>query len=220
MWNAHMVSSVKYYYTMYTYIEKAIKTDEEYVKGKYDPLIKYIHKKIKKFKKDAHKYNLLTRELKSVLDAILFLFNKLIITTNNETKNNETNNNKLIDLYIDIIILSFLNKKYNSGKTYKDLISELPAAAILHCIVEYFDIESKPLFEDNESRIYFLYDKLLSKTDTKKRFIRKMIKYFKNNNTIKYSYKYQNYLNAMKNNDSGGSGSGRGGGGGGGGGMV
>jgi hypothetical protein len=47
-----------------------------------------------------------------------------------------------------------------------------------------------------------------------------MIKYFKNNNTIQYSNKYQNYLNAMKEYDSGGSGSGRGGGGGGGGGMV
>ena len=45
MYNASMPDAVKSYYDMYKYIENAIKSDKEYVKGKYDPLIKYILKK-------------------------------------------------------------------------------------------------------------------------------------------------------------------------------
>jgi hypothetical protein len=82
--------------------------------------------------------------------------------------NNETKNNKLIDLYIDIIILSLFNKQYNPHMTYKDLIDELQTCAILHSFVEYFDTEYIPLFQHNKAGTYFLYDNLLSKTDTKK----------------------------------------------------
>ena len=188
------------------------------------------------FKTKAYKYKLLTRELKSVLDAFLFLFDKLIINTNNETmnnetmnnenmnnetmnnetmnnktKNNKTKNNKLIDLYIDIIILSFFNKQFNLHKTYKDLIDELQTCAILHRFVEYFDTVYIPLFQ-HKAGTYFLYDNLLSKTDTRKRYIRKISVYLKNNGTIQYSHKYSNYLSAMNGNNSDGGGGGGGGG--------